>query len=502
MKRNLTLIAAALFSVFLLSVEHGHAFSSIGNNVDSFCSPRGVTPFGGTCTLCHIPSPFTITNPVNFDAALNGDFDQFCPLPACTDSDGDGYAVEGGGCGPVDCNDTDPGINPNEAENCTDGLDNNCNGLVDNQDPGAVACPPVCTDSDLDGFSVEGGACGPVDCDDSKSTTNPGDAEICDDGVDNNCNGIIDENCGPVCTDNDGDGFSVEGGACGQVDCNDSVASINPNGTEICGDGVDNNCNNVTDETCAPVPTCTDSDGDGFSVEGGDCGNVDCDDSDASVFPGAVENCTDGIDNNCNNLIDTQDTSVCEQPGVCTDSDGDTYAVEGGDCGPVDCDDSNAANSPGSAELCNDGEDNDCDSLVDEGCEPTCPDADGDTYQSAVCGGADCDDNNPAINPGTGEIIDNGVDENCNGMSDDVCTTCPDGNPDGNDDSVEDNDEDDDDDDRYERYRHRDRDREEDDHGNYDRSNDDDDDDDDNDDDDDDDDEDDDDDDDDEDSGR
>ena len=436
MKNKILLIAVAFFSVFVLSVENSAAFPNIANDVNSFCAPRGVTPYSGDCNLCH-------NNTTNYDAALSGNYDWFCPLPACTDSDGDGYAVEGGACGPIDCNDSNPAINPSAVENCTDNVDNNCNGLVDNQDPGAVACPPVCTDNDSDGYAVEGGECGPIDCNDSNPTVNPGEADICNDGLDNNCNGTIDENCAPICTDNDGDGFSVEGGACGQVDCNDNDVSINPGETEVCGDGIDNNCSGVVDENCTPVITCTDNDGDGFSVEGGECGLADCDDSNASVFPGAAENCNDGIDNNCNDLVDTQDISVCEQPLVCTDSDGDTYAVEGGDCGPVDCDDNDAFNNPGSVEYCGDEQDNDCDGLIDEGCETTCPDADGDTFVDAACGGTDCDDSDPTINPGASEITGNGIDENCNGMSDDICATCPDGVPDNNDDSDVDDDEDD-----------------------------------------------------------
>ncbi|MDJ0701570.1 MAG: PKD domain-containing protein, partial [Woeseiaceae bacterium] len=89
--------------------------------------------------------------------------------PVCTlDGDGDGFFLEGGACGPIDCNDMDAGVNPGATEDCTDGIDNNCNGLVDVDDPVAVNCPvtSVCTDQDGDGFSVQGGVCGPVDCDD------------------------------------------------------------------------------------------------------------------------------------------------------------------------------------------------------------------------------------------------------------------------------------------------------------------------------------------------
>jgi len=342
----------------------GNSFArpSIGSAVDTYCASRGVQPFNGDCNLCH-------ANSTNYDHALSGDYDWFCPEPACTDNDGDTFAIEGGNCGPIDCDDTDAAINPAAAENCTDGFDNNCNGLIDAQDPAAVGCL-VCTDRDGDSYAVEGGDCGPVDCNDRNAAVNPGAADICSDNIDNNCNGIVDENCAPNCTDNDGDTYALEGGACGPVDC---------------------------------------------------------DDTDATVHPGSVESCTDGIDNNCNGLVDALDPNAVNCPPNCTDNDGDTYAVEGGACGPVDCNDSNAAVNPGHEEFCGDAIDNDCDGLIDEGCDVSCPDVDGDGYTDAACGGFDCDDNNAAINPGAQEVCGNGIDENCNGSSDDECIACPDG---------------------------------------------------------------------------
>ncbi len=111
-------------------------------------------------------------------------------------------------------------------------------------------------------------------------------------------------------------------------------------------------------------PSCTDADNDGFAVEGGSCGLVDCDDANAAINPGALEICTDGIDNNCNTLIDTADPD-CSVSEACLDDDNDMFSPEGGICGPIDCDDSNAVVNPGAAEACGDSIDNDCDGAID-----------------------------------------------------------------------------------------------------------------------------------------
>jgi len=100
---------------------------------------------------------------------------------SCIDNDLDGY---GEGCpwGP-DCNDGNRNVNPGAAEVC-DGVDNNCDGLVDEG---------LTFDVDNDGYYSF--SCS--DCDNNNSNINPGATEVCD-GVDNNCDGLVDE--GNVCT--------------------------------------------------------------------------------------------------------------------------------------------------------------------------------------------------------------------------------------------------------------------------------------------------------------
>ena len=104
-------------------------------------------------------------------------------------------------------------------------------------------------DADGDGYTPNDG-----DCNDSDPSFSPGADEICDDGNDNNCDGLIDE-AQPFCQDNDVDGFTPATG-----DCADGNESVNPAAVEVCDDGRDNNCNMLTD---GDDPSCVDGDGDG-----------------------------------------------------------------------------------------------------------------------------------------------------------------------------------------------------------------------------------------------
>ncbi len=151
--------------------------------------------------------------------------------------------------------------------------------------------------------------------------------------------------CGAGAVDNDGDGYAAS------VDCNDSNDQIHPGALELC-DGADNNCNGTIDEGCAP-----DNDGDGFTAD------VDCDDTSPYIFPGAPENCGDGIDQDCIGA-----DLPC--PETCTDSDGDGYYIDAGGCTamPFDCNDSSASIHPGATEVCENGLDENCNGVADEGC--------------------------------------------------------------------------------------------------------------------------------------
>ena len=258
-----------------------------------------------------------------------------------------------------DCNDDDSSINPAAQEVC-DGLDNNCDGTVDEG---------LTFDLDGDGFTSSGSCEGTRDdCDDDDADVNPGKTEVLNNGKDDDCNPATPDD------DLDNDGYNIVD------DCDDNDPSVNPGMMETPYNGKDDDCNSATPDD--------DLDGDGF------INASDCNDNDSSIFPGATETPYDGIDQDCDgsDLIDA-------------DGDGHDAEQAGGD----DCNDNSALINPGVIEVAYDGIDQDCDGsdLVD---------VDGDGHSAVQAGGDDCDDNNPNIHPGATDIYENGIDEDCDGQ--------------------------------------------------------------------------------------
>ncbi len=339
------------------------------------------------------------------------------PSPADIDNDGDGSNAA------ADCNDTDPGVFPGAPETCN-GVDDDCNGIIDNDPTDATTYF-----ADLDGDSYgdvtapisscdtpTGAATDSTDCEDNDAATHPGAVEDdCTDPNDYNCDGSTGY------SDVDADGFA----ACN--DCDDTVPGVNADAVESC-DGIDNNCDGVTDGLDAIDATTwyADSDGDGQgnpldTVEGcaaptGFVGNAtDCNDASADAYQGGVETC-DSLDNDCDGDVDNEATDAAS---YWADGDDDGHGHPGSEIeacsAPVgfvanktDCDDSNGAISPDAAETC-DGDDNNCDGVSDEGF-----DADSDGFISCI---DDCDDTDDTVFPGAVERC-NGRDDDCDGSSD------------------------------------------------------------------------------------
>jgi len=334
--------------------------------------------------------------------------DALSPKPPCVplDLDGDGFDVS------IDCNDNDPAIKPGTPEICNDGKDNDCDGQIDE---GVIWY----MDEDRDGYGDPGNsmeACSQppgyvqnsLDCDDWNPETHPGAPDWCD-GIDNDCDGQTDEGV-TLYRDLDRDGYgnttmSIQ--AClpqsgyseSSGDCNDIDPTINPRAPEICGDGVDNDCDSQIDEGFPEICDGEDNDCDGQIDEG--IGQIWYRDEDSDGYG--------------NPAISTQS---CSQPSG--------YVQNSGDCADWD-----PAINPGAPDIC-DGIDNDCDGQIDEGVT-WYRDADGDGYgnpsvsiQSCsqptgyVSQGGDCNDNDPAINPGALDrcLGGDGIDNNCNGQID------------------------------------------------------------------------------------
>ena len=374
----------------------------------------------------------------------------------------------------TDCDDGDATINPAGAEDC-DGVDDDCDGDIDEG-----VMDTWYADGDGDGYgdagttseacwASSGWVADDTDCDDGDATINPAATESCD-GSDDDCDGTVDEadavDAATWYRDGDSDGYgsaSATTPACDQPsgyvadssDCDDGDDDIHPGADEHC-DGVDEDCDGTADDNPVDADTWyADADSDGYGdpsstaeacsmPSGHVADDSDCDDGDGAVNPGATEACN-GVDDDCDGLVDDDDTGVSGVSAWYADADGDGYGTpaytttacvqpSGYVADFTDCDDTEPDAYPGNDESC-DGIDNDCDGSTDEDDAVDAgtwyDDADGDGYGDAttaqtacsqptgtVSDDTDCDDDDASANPGEAEVCD-GVDNDCDGDVDD-----------------------------------------------------------------------------------
>ena len=132
------------------------------------------------------------------DADTDADSDADADTDTGVDADHDGFPNG------VDCDDSNPAVNPDAAESC-DHIDNDCDGNIDGADDDVVDARSFYRDTDRDGYGVAEDvieSCSPPpsrsliagDCEDGDETIHPDAAEVCDDGIDQDCNGA-DETC-------------------------------------------------------------------------------------------------------------------------------------------------------------------------------------------------------------------------------------------------------------------------------------------------------------------
>jgi len=300
------------------------------------------------------------------DVSLYGNILAVTPQTYYADVDGDGYGdflsdsltcstPIGFVSDSTDCNDLDSLINPS-----TTWYADTDNDLIGDSSMSYTGCiPPT-------GYVLAAG-----DCDDMNTQISGPITYYSD--MDSDSYG--DLATAQVLCQNPGAGFVIVAG-----DCNDNNALINPVATEIC-DGVDNDCDGVVDDSLVFAMYYVDADGDGFGDEATgveQCSQPqntittggDCDDANDQIYPGATEVC-DGFDNDCDGGTDEGLNFITYY----TDADNDGFGI--GSTGSSFCE------NPGLGFSTNN---------------------------------SDCDDANGLINTSATEILDNGIDENCDGV--------------------------------------------------------------------------------------
>jgi hypothetical protein len=287
----------------------------------------------------------------------------------------------------VDCADYNASIHPGAIEVCDDGVDNDCDRYADLQD---VDCG-ACVDVDQDHVCDDLDNCNGVPNTEQADKDSDGIGDVCDNCPNDSNSNQLDtdgDGIGDACeTDYDNDGVLNESDNC--------IYNKNPNQSDQDGDGIGDACD-------------SDIDGDGVANDVDNCVNI--------ANPGQEDLDRDGIGDECD-----------------LDIDGDGRSGEGDNCPTISNPDQSDMDDDGLGDACDSDIDND--GVLNE--SDNCPlvanpdqtdtngdgigdacysdyDTDGDGYISVLMGGSDCDDLDPSVNPGMPEIPYNGKNDDCN----------------------------------------------------------------------------------------
>ncbi|MBU0967913.1 MAG: putative metal-binding motif-containing protein [Proteobacteria bacterium] len=320
-----------------------------------------------------------------------------------------------------------------EQEVC-DQLDNDCNGIIDDNVPDS---PLWYADTDNDGHgdpavslqncnAVAGYVDNSDDCNDGSWAINPDLGERCD-GKDSNCDGLVDNNCvTSLCTETDINNVM----ACAALCDLDEAICI--------GGCILQQTQDECQAAGITLGQCLVNNGCGTPLNPDfDCIRSDCQVEWENVFGSVPPQCASGDTRVCGSS-----EGLCEQGIETCGENGLWSGICVGETAPA-------------PEIC-DGQDNNCDGVIDNPTEPRwCEDADGDLYTSACTEecqqpdptwipvadslGEDCDDSNDQVHVGAIEICD-GLDNDCNGIVDEGF---PDNDQDGEMDCVDPDDDND-----------------------------------------------------------
>jgi hypothetical protein len=309
----------------------------------------------------------------------------------CIDADQDGYSstpiVDCEVNGFLDCNDANSAAYPGAPDNNCDGIDNDCDGTPDDD---YLTTPTTCGVGECAGNTGELTCVNGQEEDSCNPFQGAAPADTLCDGLDNDCDGPIDEDyvstpttCGVgACAGNSGE-LICEGGS--ETNTCDPFQGAAPDDT-LCNN-IDDDCDGPIDEDYITTPTTC---GTGACAANGDLVCQAGSEVDTCVEGDPTPEVCNNIDDDCDGPIDENEaggplTQACydgppntEGVGICTG--GTETCTEGsyGEC--VGQQLPEAEGPPGDAS-CSDGFDNDCDGLTDLN-DPDCVvipvDTDGD----------------------------------------------------------------------------------------------------------------------------